>query len=94
MNSTDQSRQHQLARILLSRLEKISADSPWAHRASGVRASLAKLLARGHPSQENSCRGEQLAGLLSQGFEILEKAAGQIPAEDLQNGNLGKKQQK
>jgi len=94
MNPTDQSRQDQLARILLFRLEKISADSPWAHRASGVRASIAKLLARGHPSQEDFCRSAHLAALLSQGFEILEKAAGQIPAEDLQNGNLGKKQQK
>ncbi len=94
MNPTDQSRQHQLARILLSRLEKISADSPWAHRASGVRASLAKLLAREHPPQKDSYQSELLAVLLSQGFEILEQAASQIPAEDLQNGNLGEKQQK
>jgi hypothetical protein len=33
-----------LIRLLLPRLERISVDSYWAHRASGVRGALVKLL--------------------------------------------------
>jgi hypothetical protein len=33
-----------LIRLLLPRLERISADSYWAHRASGVRGALLKML--------------------------------------------------
>lgn len=38
--------------MLTERLERISADSVWAHRASGVRGSLLRMLEegeRGHP---------------------------------------------
>ena len=70
--------QEQLAKILLSRLEKISTDSPWAHQASGIRASIAKTL-----SQEklflNSAAARNLEGLLNLGFKILENAASEIP---------------
>ncbi len=62
-----------MAKILLDRLERISADSGWAHQASGVRASIAKIL-----SQEDSDL-EQLSSLLELGFLILENAAGEIP---------------
>ena len=72
--------QEQLANILLSRLEKLSADSPWAHRASGIRASIAKTLSREELSLHSSAaRG--LKDLLKLGFEILEKAAGEIPED-------------
>jgi len=37
MPDTDQT---QLIRLLLSRLERVSVDSYWAHRASGVRGAL------------------------------------------------------
>jgi hypothetical protein len=37
----------QLIRMLSERLERISADSIWAHRASGVRGSLLRLLDEG-----------------------------------------------
>jgi hypothetical protein len=33
-----------LIRLLLPRLERISVDSYWAHRASGVRGALVKIL--------------------------------------------------
>ena len=33
-----------LIRLLLSRLGRISVDSSWAHRASGVRGALVRLL--------------------------------------------------
>lgn len=32
-----------MIRMLLDRLERMPADSPWAHRASGVRGALMKL---------------------------------------------------
>ena len=62
-----------IAKTLLDRLERISADSPWAHQASGVRASLAKALSQGDTDLE------QLSLLLELGFLILESAAGEIP---------------
>lgn len=62
-----------LAKILLDRLERISADSNWAHQASGVRASIAKAISTEEPDLE------QLSSLLGLGFLILESAAGQIP---------------
>jgi len=62
-----------LAKILLDRLERISADSTWAHQASGVRASIAKATSRGNLDLES------LSPLLELGFLILENAAGDIP---------------
>jgi len=62
-----------MARILLDRLERISADSGWAHQASGVRASLAKVLSQEDPGLD------QISSLLDLGFLILENAAGEIP---------------
>jgi hypothetical protein len=59
--------------LLLSRLERISADSPWAHQASGIRAALAKHVARGDLDPR------VLQELLETGFQILENAAGEIP---------------
>ena len=63
------------SRLLLDRLERISADSPWAHQASGIRASLAKCLAR------ENCSEEEIRELLMLGFRILEEAAGEIPED-------------
>jgi hypothetical protein len=64
------------ARILVQRLERLSADSVWAHRASGVRAALDKLLRRIDTGQD--CSGEALEALLRSGYQILEKAAQEI----------------
>jgi len=64
------------AHLLLNRLERISADSPWAHQASGVRASLAKCLAR------KNCQPDRIENLLRLGYQILEKAARQVPPTD------------
>ena len=63
------------SRLLLDRLERISADSAWAHQASGVRASLAKCMAR------ESCDPGEIEYLLLLGFQILEKAASEIPED-------------
>lgn len=78
MNSKATEHQQQLARVLLNRLEKISADSSWAHQASGIRAAIAKKISRSGLSLKSSGR-QDLEKLLKIGFEILEKAAGEIP---------------
>ena len=65
------------AEILVERLERLSADSGWAHRASGVRAALAKEMERVTAGEESESGKLQFLILL--GFEILEKAAGEIP---------------
>jgi hypothetical protein len=67
--------------LLLNRLERISADSPWAHQASGVRASLAKCLSR------EDCNTEEIKNLLDLGYQILEMAASEIPEPG--TGGLG-----
>lgn len=67
-----------LAEILLYRLEKISADSAWAHQASGIKASIAKILVREELLAEDPVI-QNLDELLKLGFEILEKVAGEIP---------------
>jgi len=69
-----------LALLLLSRLERLSADSYWAHQASGLRGSLLRGLEvkrAGEPGGDASLsgEGERLAGLIERGFEVLEKAA-------------------
>ena len=61
-----------LIRLLMTRLERISVDSYWAHRASGVRGALTKIL-------EQMEIGETVDPVLlktnvSIGFEILKEA--------------------
>jgi len=80
MNKRSIQQREQLAKILLYRLEKISADSSWAHQSSGIRASIAKILSQEEVSL-NSSAVRNLEGLLKLGFEILEKAAGEIPED-------------
>ena len=63
----------ELIRLLLARLERISVDSYWAHRASGLRGSLLRALEKleaGRPLQTS-----KLQTLIATGFDILEKAA-------------------
>ena len=62
-----------VAKFLLDRLERISADSPWAHQASGIRSALSKKLSSGDYEEED------LKTLIQTGFQILENAAGEIP---------------
>jgi hypothetical protein len=60
--------------MLLRRLERVSADSYWAHRASGVRGSLLRLLER----EENgeAVHPDDLDRSFREAFEILSRAAG------------------
>lgn len=59
--------------LLIARLERISADSFWAHRASGVKGSLLRMMEKsekGYP-----VRRADLKNTMELGFFILEKAA-------------------
>ncbi|NWG07744.1 MAG: hypothetical protein HXY35_13790 [Chloroflexi bacterium] len=63
----------QLIRILTERLERISADSVWAHRASGVRGNLLHMLDQfqnGESPDQSS-----ITSMVSIAFNILSHAA-------------------
>jgi len=65
--------EEKIIRLLLPRLERISVDSYWAHRASGVRGALTKLLEQiesGHDPSPDSLKSN-----IRIGFEILREAA-------------------
>jgi hypothetical protein len=65
-----------LARQVIHRLERLSVDSHWAHRASGLRRSLVRCtdeLEEGGADTAQTAR--RLEDLLRMGFEILENAA-------------------
>lgn len=62
-----------LLQMLLARLERVSVDSYWAHRASGARGSLLHVLEALDAGQPVSAAALQEA--VDQGFRILERAA-------------------
>jgi hypothetical protein len=66
-------------KILLARLERLSADSSWAHQASGLRGSLIRCLDQ---YDEEEFDREYLEKLLARGFEILIQAAREIPDQN------------
>lgn len=59
--------------LLLERLERIPADSIWAHQASGVRGSLLRMVQQREDGQE--LEDQDMKRLISHGFQILERAA-------------------
>lgn len=62
-----------LIHMLLNRLERISADSIWAHRASGLRGSLLRLLDQfeeGTPPETTTVKSA-----IQSAFHILREAA-------------------
>jgi hypothetical protein len=63
--------EEKLILLLLARLERISADSCWAHRASGVRGPLLREL----EMLENGSQDSKPDILIAKGFEILKEAA-------------------
>ena len=62
-----------LITMLLNRLERISVDSIWAHRASGIRGSL--LRAQEQIQQGNPVDPNALRELIGTSFHILRQAA-------------------
>jgi hypothetical protein len=68
------------AKILVERLARLSADSIWARRASGLRASLDK--AAGQIEKGIMVDGDHFNHLVALGYEMLEKAAEEIPVPE------------
>ena len=62
-----------IIRLLLPRLERISVDSYWAHRASGVRGALTKILEQMEAG--DAINSGLVQSNISIGFEILKEAA-------------------
>ena len=63
----------QLIRTLAERLERISVDSVWAHRASGIRGALIR--AMDQLAAGDTMHSQTLNKLYQAGFYILEQAA-------------------
>ena len=69
-----------LLRMLAERLERLSVDSLWARRASGLRGNIIKVLEDLDAGQEIG--HERLSALIQNAFEILQRAAQEIPDID------------
>jgi hypothetical protein len=70
----------ELLRLLTQRLERLSVDSIWARRASGLRGSLIKALDTVDAGENAS--PAHLDALIERSFEILRRAAREIPDTD------------
>lgn len=73
MNNTDV----ELLRMLSKRLERLSVDSLWARRASGLRGNLIKVLEEIDTGQK--VEASRLNPLIERAFEVLRHAAQEIP---------------
>ena len=76
------------ANQLASRLERLSADSRWAHRASGLRGSLFRCLVDVERDFKlnrvpDQGRLDQLTFLIDRGYYMLNQAAREISVPDL-----------
>jgi hypothetical protein len=67
-----------LAKQLISRLERLSADSYWAHQASGVRGALLRGIQRVEENRAALHELTRLKELIERGFTILEQAAHEL----------------
>ena len=62
-----------IIQLLLARLERVSADSYWAHRASGIRGALLRTL---EEIEKGTFTGQANTNeLISSAFTILNRAA-------------------
>ena len=75
--SASQSARIDLLRLLVARLERLSVDSHWARRASGLRGNIVKLLEEVESGREVSTTRLDL--LTNAAFDILRRAAQDIP---------------
>jgi len=69
------------ATILLDRLERLSADSGWAHRASGLRGALMKILSQ-DGFLNSRISSHQLETIIQDGYTILNNAAREIKGQE------------
>lgn len=76
-NNTLDPRQVSLLRMLTERMERLSADSIWARRASGLRRSLVKSLEL--IDGDGLETSEHVQDLIEHSIEMLRKAAQELP---------------
>ena len=71
-------------KLLIARLEHLSADSRYAHRASGLRGALWRCLEEMESAEQSHlhCDPPYLEGLMAQGYKYLEAAAREIVAPE------------
>ena len=69
--------QIELLRLLASRLERLSVDSHWARRASGLRGNIIKVLEEAE--SEETITSDRLDLLTASAFDLLRRAARDIP---------------
>lgn len=72
-----------LLRLLASRLERLSVDSHWARRASGLRGNIIKVLEQSDAGRFISKKRASL--LMEAAFDILRRAAREIPDLEISN---------
>ena len=70
----------ELLHLLAKRLERLSADSLWARRASGLRGNIIKVLEEFDAGKD--INPTRLSSLTQRAFEILKHAAQEIPDID------------
>lgn len=80
----------EMARMVVQRLERLSADSTWAHTASGHRGSLLRVIDRleTEPDLETLTGPdvEQIDRLIDRGLYLLARAAREIGDPELTRG--------
>ena len=69
-----------LLRMLAERLERLSVDSLWARRASGLRGNIIRVLEENDSGQE--VEPERLYPLIERALQVLRHAAQEIPDID------------
>lgn len=72
----------EIIQMLLSRLERISVDSYWAHRASGIRGALIRIAEQaeaGQPIDKAELQRNVLAGFYILEISAKEKRPGRKP---------------
>ena len=67
----------ELLRLLAERLERLSVDSLWARRASGLRGNIVKVLEEIDAGQD--VKPARISPLIQRAYEILQRAAQEIP---------------
>ena len=67
----------ELLRLLANRLERLSVDSLWARRASGLRGNIIKVLEEFDSGQD--VEAARLNPLIERAFDVLRHAAQEIP---------------
>lgn len=70
-------RQDELLRLLIHRLERLSVDSHWARRASGIRGNLLKMIEI--LEQGGEVETSRLDALIEKAFDVLRRSAQEIP---------------